>query len=147
MLEKNDLTAIRQILREEIQESNVLIFNRIDEAIEKNNVLIFNRIDEAIEKNNVVIFNKIDAAIEENNVLIFDEMERYYQMNRNEILELKTKMEELEQYYKIKKLEDNTVTILLRITEEIRSDVNEIKRMMKKCGKCWDIDEKALTTA
>ena len=79
--------------------------------------------------------------------MIFDEMERYYQMNHNEILELKTKMEELEQYYKIKKLEDNTVTILLRITEEIRSDVNEIKRMMKKCGKCWDIGEKALTTA
>lgn len=136
MLEKNDLIAIRQIMKEEMQES-----------IEKNNVLIFNRIDESIEKNNVLIFNKIDTAIEENNVLIFDEMERYYRMNHNETLELKTKIEKLEQYYKIKKLEDNTMTILLRLTEEIRFDVNEIKRMMKKCGKCWDIDEKALTTA
>ena len=51
---------------------------------------------------------EIHSAIEENNELIFDEMERYYKMTHREIEALDKKVTEISDYYRIRKMEDDT---------------------------------------
>ena len=180
MLEKNDLSAIREMMEEVVDKTvdekigkavTIAVEAAVGPAVEAAvgpaveaavgpavDAAIKPAVESAIEKNNVLIFaemskletrmgKKIESAIEENNVILFDEMERYYKMNHRDIVALTKKVDEIETYYRIKKLEDNTISILLKTTQELRDDVDDIKTTLRKMGK-FDkkIDGKLLTS-
>lgn len=172
MLEKNDLSAIREMMEEVVDKTvdekigkavTIAVEAAVGPAVEAAvgpavDAAVKPAVESAIEKNNVLIFaeiskletrmgKKIESAIEENNVILFDEMERYYKMNHRDIVALTKKVDEIETYYRIKKLEDNTISILLKTTQELRDDVDDIKTTLRKMGK-FDkkIDGKLLTS-
>ena len=89
MLDQNDLQAIRAIMQEEIGESE----KRIND--------------------------KIDTKIAESENLLLEEMDRVQMFLESKINTVKENLEELKQYYKITKLENDTTAILLKMIEEL----------------------------
>lgn len=136
MLEVSDLKAIKEIMTGAIDDSiaknNEVIFARIDDSIAKNNEVIFARIDDSIAKNNEVIFARVQDMIEENNGLLFDEMERYYKLASKETAEVKKKLDEIESYYRIRKLEDSTLGVLIKRMDTMEMEIAQIKKQNAK---------------
>lgn len=73
---------------------------------------------------------EIHSAIEENNELIFDEMERYYKMTHREIEALGKKVTEISDYYRIRKMEDDTSGKLLQLYEKQQEEIDAIKKQL-----------------
>lgn len=76
---------------------------------------------EAIAK---IVETKVDERVTRSEKFIFDEFGRMEQ----KIEDIKKNLEELEQYYKITKLENDNTKILLQLIESLRNDVEELKK-------------------
>lgn len=98
MLDQNDLQAIRAIMQEEIGESE----KRIND--------------------------KIDTKIAESENLLLEEMDRVQMFLESKINTVKENLEELKQYCKITKLENDTTAILLKMIEELARRVEELEK-------------------
>lgn len=80
------------------------------------------------QKDLEAIANLIDSRISKSENLILDELERQTSRIDNEMKAIRKNLEELEQYYKITKLENDNTKILLQLIESLRNDVEELKK-------------------
>lgn len=71
---------------------------------------------------------QIESSAEKTEKLLLDEMVRTQGYFAKEIEILKKNMEELKQYYKIDKLENNNTAILLQMIQDLRKDFEELKK-------------------
>ena len=87
-----------------------------------------NAIKELLKENNKEIKKDTKKAISESEKMLLDEI----QFNRNAMEKLISKvennLEELKQYYRITKLENDNTAILLKLITQLQSDVEELKR-------------------
>lgn len=94
MLDLSDLQAIRELMKEELKESNKLIEKRM----------------------------------EENEKMLLDEIV----FNRNAVEKMVEKVqkniEELNQYYRITKLENETTSVILRLYQKLENEMEELKK-------------------
>ena len=94
MLDLSDLQAIRELMKEELKESNKLIEKRV----------------------------------EENEKMLLDEIV----FNRNAVEKMVEKVqkniEELNQYYRITKLENETTSVILRLYQKLENEMEELKK-------------------
>lgn len=94
MLDLSDLQAIRELMKEELKESNKLIEKRVEES-EKMllDEIVFNR-------------NAVEKMVEK----------------------VQKNIEELNQYYRITKLENETTSVILRLYQKLENEMEELKK-------------------
>lgn len=109
MLDQNDLQAIRAIMKEEIAESEKRINDKIDSRIAES------------EK-------KMESKLAESENLLLEEIDRVQMFLENKINTVKENLEELKQYYRITKLENDNTAILLKMIEELSRRVEELEK-------------------
>lgn len=113
MLHQNDLQAIRAIMQEEIAGTEERINNKIESRIKETKEWINDR---------------IESQITESEELILKEMDRVQMFLENKINTVKENVEELKQYYKITKLENDSTEILLKMIEELSRRIEELEK-------------------
>lgn len=97
MLEQQDLTVLKSLMQEIVQESEQNIVQKIDEKI----------------------------AYSEN--LILKELDRVQEHLKNDIEKVQKNLDELKQYYRIDKLESENTTLLLKMYNDMQKEIAEIK--------------------
>ena len=115
MLNQNDLQAIRAIMQEEISETEKRINDKIDTKITETEERINDKIDTKITETEERINGKIDSRITESENLLLEEIDRVHMFLESKINTVKENLDELKQYYKITKLENDNTTILLKM--------------------------------
>ena len=147
MLEQRDLEAIALLLDNKLEKNNEQMKAYIDERFEKNNDSMKAYIDERFEKNNDSMKAYIDERFEKNNVsmkefvreeittqitrsesFLLEEMERMNKSTNSKIEFLQKKIDDLTQYYRITKLENDNTTLLLQLVSRLQKDVEELKK-------------------
>ena len=94
MLEQKDLQAIREIMKEEIAESE----------------------------------KRMDAKLAKSENLILEEMERTRNILEKRIDKVQKNLDELNQYYRITKLENDNTSLLLKMIDELSRRVEELEK-------------------
>lgn len=113
MLEQKDIDIIRSIMKEEIAESE----NRMESVMNK-------RIAESEERMESVIHKRITES--EN--LVLKELDRVQIGFENKISAVQKNLDELSQYYRITKLENDNTALLLKMIDELSKRVEELER-------------------
>ena len=80
------------------------------------------------EKDLQAIAELIDARAEKTEVLLLDEIGRTQSYLEKQISEVKKNIDELNQYYRITRLENDNTTLLLKMIESLQKDVEELKK-------------------
>ncbi|MGC4018676.1 MAG: hypothetical protein QM793_05245 [Muricomes sp.] len=75
-----------------------------------------------------VIREEVDVRVTKSEDTLLDEIGRTQTYPEKQILEVKKNIEELNQYYRITKLESDNTTLLLKIIETLQKDVEELKK-------------------
>ena len=132
MLEQRDLEAIASLLDSKLEKNNEQMKAYIDERFEKNNETMKEYIDESFENNNVsmkeFVREEISTQITRSESFLLEEMERMNKSTNSKIDSLQKKIDNLEQYYRITKLENDNTTILLKMVTRLQEDVEELKK-------------------
>ena len=150
MLEQRDLEAIALLLDNKLEKNNEQMKAYIDERFEKTYGYIDERfektygyiderfektygyIDERFEKNNVsmkeFVREEITTQITRSESFLLEEMERMNKSTNSKIEFLQKKIDDLTQYYRITKLENDNTTLLLQLVSRLQKDVEELKK-------------------
>lgn len=80
------------------------------------------------EKDLQAIASLIDSRAEKTEKLLLDEMGRVQTYLEKQILQVQKNLDELQQYYRITKLENDNTALLLRMIETLQKDVEELKK-------------------
>ena len=80
------------------------------------------------EKDLQAIAESIDARAEKTEDLLLDEIGRTQSYLEKQISEVKKNIDELNQYYRITRLENDNTTLLLKMIESLQKDVEELKK-------------------
>lgn len=91
-------------------------------------LLLDSKLDSKLEKNNEQMKIYIREEITRSESFLLDEMERMNKSTNSKIDLLQKKIEELEQYYRITKLENDNTTLLLQLVSRLQKDVEELKK-------------------
>lgn len=143
MLEPKDLEAIALLLDEKLEKNNISMKTYIDERFEEYD----KRMDKRFEENNASMKEYMDEQFKENNVsmkefvrdeivkqitksesFLLEEMERMNKSTDSKIEYLQKKIDDLTQYYRITKLENDNTTLLLQLVSRLQEDVEELKK-------------------
>lgn len=98
MLNQNDLAAIREIMKEEIVDSE----KRME--------------------------SKIETKLANSENLILQEADRIRDILEKQIKEVQKNLDELTQYYRITKLENDNTALLLKLIDELSKRVEELEK-------------------
>lgn len=85
-------------------------------------------IKQLLKENNKEIKRDTKKAVTESEKMLLDEIERMQNFTNEKIEKLQRNIEELTQYYRITKLESDNTKLLLQIIEDLRKDVEELKK-------------------
>ena len=147
MLGKEDLQAIEQLMRTVVEENNKVLREEVKEDITglrtelkgditglrtelkediadaKTELRDEFRTEMAELKKDIVNISveKIDKC----ETFLLDEVERYYQMTKKDILRLESKVNRIDQYYSVRKLEDETRDLRLQLHDKEIEDIKE----------------------
>lgn len=149
MLEKKDFEVLERMMKGIVKESQNVLEKKIDTAIEENNhkqneklKAIFEKnnrehdekLRETLEKNNREqderLGARIDAAVEKSENLLLEEMERYYKLAKEDIDRVSDKVDEIAEYYRIRKTEDNVSDSLMKLYHRQQEEIDEIKKVI-----------------
>ena len=67
----------------------------------------------------------IEVKLEESEEFLLDEMERYYNMTKKDLLNLEEKVDRIDRYYSIRRLEDEERDLKLQLHQEAIDDIKE----------------------
>lgn len=85
-------------------------------------------IKQLLKENNKEIKRDTKKSVTESEKMLLDEIERMQNFTNEKIEKLQRNIEELTQYYRITKLESDNTKLLLQIIEDLRKDVEELKK-------------------
>ena len=80
------------------------------------------------EKDLQAIAELIDARAEKTEDLLLDKIGRTQSYLEKQIVEIKKNIDELNQYYRITRLENDNTALLLKMIESLQKDVEELKK-------------------
>jgi hypothetical protein len=80
------------------------------------------------EKDLQAIAELIDTRAEKTENLLLDEIGRTQSYLEKQIAEVKKNVDELNQYYRITRLENDNTALLLKMIESLQKDVEELKK-------------------
>ena len=152
MLDAKDISIIKDIvcqanqelgseLRKEFREANEELRNELRSEFREANEELRKEFREVNEETKTSLKGYFHECMEKNNELIFDEMERYYQLTRQDIKSLEQKVTEMDNYYRIRKLEDDVSGKVLKISDrhevmlnKHEKDIQELQQKVAMMG-------------
>ncbi len=121
---KEDITSLRAELKEDIADVRAeLKEDIVGVRAELKEDITSVRTELAELKKDIE--NIIDERIEKSETFLLDEMDRYYQMTQKDILRLEDKVDRIDQYYSVRRLEDENRDLKLQIHDEAIEDIRE----------------------
>ena len=143
MLESKDIDILKGIMEAALFKSETSILNKVDERLEKSETSMLNKVDERLEKSETSILNKVDERLEKSETklldkmdkkllksegLILDELERTRTILEKQVQRVQKNLDDLNQYYRITKLENDNTSLLLKLIEELSKRVEELEK-------------------
>lgn len=113
MLEQKDLDALSIMMQNIVKNSEIAILKQVDEK--------FVRFEERMMK-------QVDDKITKSEVFVLDEIERTRNVLEKRLDKLQQNLDELNQYYRIIKLEDNNIELLLKMNDELSKRVEKLEK-------------------
>ena len=139
MLEPQDLQAIAKLIAEseerttqKIIESEERTTQKIIESEERTTQKIIEseeRTAQKIIESEKRTMKRVDRKIKETEKFLLDEIDRFHRNLSEKISMVDTKVDNIEQYYKIRKMEDSTTSLLFEITEEHDKRISALEKL------------------
>ena len=119
MLDQKDLNMIRQIMKEEVGESEMRMTKKIAESEER----MTEKIAESEERMKIYVHNEIRHS--EN--LVLSEVDRVHELLSGRMDRMEAKMDELCQYYRIDRLENTNASLVLKKVDNLEMRVRVLE--------------------
>ncbi len=87
-----------------------------------------NMMESVLEKSEESILSKVDERLANSENLLLEEMERTRSILDNKIERVQKNLDELSQHYRITKLENDNMALLLKMIEGLTKRVEELER-------------------
>ena len=100
----------------------------VDERVTKSEDYILNEVDEKVTKAGERFLNEVEGKISQTEGFILDEIERTRNILEKQIEKVQNNIEELDQYYRITKLENDNITLILKMIDALSKRVDELEK-------------------
>ena len=150
MLDRQDLEMIRLVMKEEITASEMRMGNRMDARFEEQEKRIDARFEEQGKRNDARFaeqdecFGKrmemrfaqerewlekhLDKRFAASENLILGELDRIHIKLQDQLDDMKQRLDEMTEYYRIKKLDDINGALLLQMIQEVERRVEALEK-------------------
>ncbi len=150
MLDRQDLEMIRLVMKEEITASEMRMENRMDARFEEQEKRIDARFEEQGKRNDARFaeqdecFGKrmemrfaqerewlekhLDKRFAASENLILGELDRIHIKLQDQLDDMKQRLDEMTEYYRIKKLDDINGALLLQMIQEVERRVEALEK-------------------
>ena len=128
MLEQKELDVLKNMMESVLEKSEESILSKVDERLEKSEESILSKVDERLEKSEESILSKVDERLANSENLLLEEMERTRSILDTKIERVQKNLDELSQHYRITKLENDNMALLLKMIEGLTRRVEELER-------------------
>ena len=146
MLEQKDIEILKTMITEIVGQSENNMSQKMDERISKSEQNMSLIMDERIsrsEQNMSLIMNErmnerslqlresilqeVDKRISHSENLILNELDRVQEHTKTDFQKLQKSINEIQQYYRIAKLENDNTSLLLKMYSDMQKDIAELK--------------------
>ena len=117
MLDKQDIVLLKEILNESLDTR----FNQFEKTMDDKLDIRFAQFEKTMD-------DKLDIRFAQSENLVLGEMERIRVLTDQRIDQLQANLEELKQYYRITKLENDNTALLLRMINDLQNRVEQLER-------------------
>ena len=128
MLEQKDLDMLKNMMETVMKTTEESILMKVDERLEKTEESILMKVDEKLEKTEESILMKVDERLLKSETLVLGEIERTRSYLEKQIEKVQKNMDELNQYYRITKLEADNTALWLRLIDGLSKRVEELEK-------------------
>ena len=113
MLEQKDLDILKNMLETVMKGTEESILGKVDEKLGKTEESILERADKKLLKSES---------------LVLDEVERTRKILEKQIEKVQKNLDEINQYYKITKLENDNTSLVLKLIDELFKRIEELEK-------------------
>ena len=132
MLDKQDIVLLKEILNESLDTR----FNQFEKTMDDKLDIRFaqfektmdDKLDTRFAQFEKTMDDKLDIRFAQSENLVLGEMERIRVLTDQRIDQLQANLEELKQYYRITKLENDNTALLLRMINDLQNRVEQLER-------------------
>ena len=132
MLDKQDIVLLKEILNESLDTR----FNQFEKTMDDKLDIRFAQFEKTMDDKLDIRFaqfektmdDKLDIRFAQSENLVLGEMERIRVLTDQRIDQLQANLEELKQYYRITKLENDNTALLLRMINDLQNRVEQLER-------------------
>ena len=117
MLDKQDIVLLKEILNESLDTR----FDQFEKTMDDKLDIRFAQFEKTMD-------DKLDIRFAQSENLVLGEMERILVLTDQRIDQLQANLEELKQYYRITKLENDNTALLLRMINDLQNRVEQLER-------------------
>ena len=127
MIEKEDLSILKAlmetVLDERLAETEERILEEVDKRLAETEERILKEVDKRLDKrlaeSEERILREVDERIVKSESLLFSEMARVYEILDHKIEILSSKAEEVSQYYRMFRLDQDNMTVILSLIDAL----------------------------
>ena len=132
MLDKQDIVLLKEILNESLDTR----FDQFEKTMDDKLDIRFAQFEKTMDDKMDIRFaqfektmdDKMDIRFAQSENLVLGEMERIRALTDQRIDQLQANLEELKQYYRITKLENDNTALLLRMINDLQNRVEQLER-------------------
>ena len=112
MLDQKDIEILKTMMTEVVKQSEDNILHKVDERI-------------TASENKML--QKMDERITSSENMILKELDRVQEHLESDVQKVQKNLEELQQYYRISKLENDNTSLLLKMYNDMQKEIAELK--------------------
>ena len=120
MLEQKDFDILKNMMEtvmdEKLAKSEEHIMDKVETVV-----------DEKLAKSEDRMMAKVDKKLTKSENLILDELERTRNILENRIEKVEKNLDELNQYYRISKLENDNIALLLKMSDDLSRRIEKLE--------------------
>ena len=105
-----------------------LLKNMMESVMKGTEESILEKVDGKLEKTEKSILEKVDGKLLKSESLVLGEIERTRIYLEKHIEKVQKNLDDMNQYYRITKLENDNVTLLLKLIDDLTKRVEELER-------------------
>ena len=113
---------------EKLLKSEESILEKVDEKLGKTEESILEKVDEKLGKTEESILERADKKLLKSESLVLDEVERTRKILEKQIEKVQKNLDEINQYYKITKLENDNTSLVLKLIDELFKRIEELEK-------------------
>lgn len=105
-----------------------MIKNMMEAVVGKSEASILSQVDEKLAKQEKSVLRQVDKKILKSESLLLDEIERTRGILEKQIGKIQQNVDELNTYYRINKLENQSITMIIEQLEDLTKRVEALER-------------------